>query len=56
MKTLVAFLVALLGFFALSGCVVVPAYDPAPRAYYGYGYYDGGPYYSGGYRYRRGYY
>ncbi len=47
-----AFAAVLLAAATLSGCVVVPAYDPGYRPYgYTYGYYDRGyPYY--GYRYR----
>ena len=53
MKTVLALLTALLGFLALSGCVVVPAYEPGYRASY---YYDRGyPGYGPAY-YRRGYY
>jgi len=49
MKTLAAVLLAMV---ALSGCVVVPAYDAGYRGY-GYGYYDQGyPYYARRSRYR----
>jgi hypothetical protein len=55
MKKLAAFVVALLGFLMLSGCVVVPAYGPGYYSY-GHGYYDRGyPYYTRGGYYRRGY-
>lgn len=55
MKTLAALVLAVVGFLALSGCVVVPAYEPGYRAY-GYGYYDQAyPYYGSGGYYRRGY-
>jgi hypothetical protein len=52
MKKLVAVAVAALAIVGLSGCVVVPAYEPGYRPYYGYG----PGYYDRDYRYyRRGY-
>jgi hypothetical protein len=48
MKIIAAALLVALG---LSGCIVVPAYEPGYRTG---GYYSPGPYYGGGgyYRYR----
>jgi hypothetical protein len=57
MKKLAALFAALLAVIGLSGCVVVPAYEPGyrtyDRTYYGSGYYEPGYRYYGG---RRGYY
>lgn len=54
MKKLAALVAALLAVIGLSGCVVVPAYEPGYRTYYGPGYYDPGYSYYGGPA-RRGY-
>lgn len=54
MKKLAALVAALLAVIGLSGCVVVPAYEPGYRTYYGPGYYDPGYNYYGGPA-RRGY-
>ena len=57
MKKLAALVAAVIAFIGLSGCVVVPAYEPGYRTYYrsGPGYYDPGYNYYGGYYARRGY-
>jgi hypothetical protein len=54
MKKLAALVAALLAVIGLSGCVVVPAYEPGYRTY-GPGYYEPGYTYYGRYG-RRGYY
>jgi hypothetical protein len=56
MKKLAALVAALLAVIGLSGCVVVPAYEPGYRSsYYGPGYYEPGYTYYGRYG-RRGHY